>query len=149
MISCYFLINKTKKKSYIGYTTNIVRRLRQHNGHIKGGAKYTKGDAWYLIAFFSGFCSKKEAMSFEWHAKRRIAANLLPSNLLYLKKSIHPRFLSWMQTVKRPPFVHKKHGDTSTLALHYNPTFIKLHDIALLDQAYNIGIFSDRLSSFI
>ena len=28
---------------YCGITTNVERRLKQHNGIIKGGAKYTRG----------------------------------------------------------------------------------------------------------
>jgi|TARA_Y100000034_G_C6692639_1_gene305040 putative endonuclease len=28
---------------YCGITTNLERRLKQHNGAIKGGAKYTRG----------------------------------------------------------------------------------------------------------
>jgi len=28
---------------YTGITTDITRRVRQHNGEIKGGAKYTRG----------------------------------------------------------------------------------------------------------
>ena len=28
---------------YCGITTNVERRLKQHNGVIKGGAKYTRG----------------------------------------------------------------------------------------------------------
>lgn len=28
---------------YCGITTNLERRLKQHNGVIKGGAKYTRG----------------------------------------------------------------------------------------------------------
>ena len=28
---------------YCGITTNLDRRLKQHNGEIKGGAKYTRG----------------------------------------------------------------------------------------------------------
>lgn len=27
---------------YTGITTNLTRRLRQHNGEIRGGAKYTR-----------------------------------------------------------------------------------------------------------
>lgn len=27
---------------YCGMTTDVARRLRQHNGELKGGAKYTK-----------------------------------------------------------------------------------------------------------
>tara|TARA_B100000212_G_C27068828_1_gene403009 strand:+ start:202 stop:462 length:261 start_codon:yes stop_codon:yes gene_type:complete len=28
---------------YCGITTNLERRLKQHNGEVKGGAKYTRG----------------------------------------------------------------------------------------------------------
>ena len=28
---------------YCGITTNVKRRLKQHNGELKGGAKYTRG----------------------------------------------------------------------------------------------------------
>ena len=28
---------------YCGITTNLERRLKQHNGMLKGGAKYTRG----------------------------------------------------------------------------------------------------------
>ena len=30
------------KSFYCGITTNITRRLKQHNGELKGGAKYTR-----------------------------------------------------------------------------------------------------------
>ncbi len=28
---------------YCGITTNLEKRLKQHNGELKGGAKYTRG----------------------------------------------------------------------------------------------------------
>jgi len=70
LISVYFL--QFANRSYIGYTVNLTRRLRQHSGKITGGAKYTKkwnGDV-SLVAHVSGFTSKNVAMSYEWHAKR-------------------------------------------------------------------------------
>lgn len=34
---------------YCGMTNNIRRRLRQHNGHIKGGGEYTSSNRpWHL-----------------------------------------------------------------------------------------------------
>ncbi len=37
-----YIIECSDKTLYIGKTTNIEKRLRQHNGEIKGGAKYTR-----------------------------------------------------------------------------------------------------------
>ena len=65
---------KNDNKSYIGYTNNFERRLRQHNGELKGGAKYTtanKGDnSWEPICIVDGFEDKCEAMRCEWKLKR-------------------------------------------------------------------------------
>ena len=67
---------KNENKSYIGYTNDFKRRLRQHNGEIKGGAKYTtrnKNDnnLWEPICIINGFEDKCEAMRCEWRWKRK------------------------------------------------------------------------------
>jgi len=68
----YLLVNTCNYRSYIGITTNIKRRLRQHNGLIKGGAKYTrnfKGNGeWKYYLFISGY-TKSECLSFERNVK--------------------------------------------------------------------------------
>jgi hypothetical protein len=38
----YLLINNKNRCTYIGCTNNLTRRLRQHNGELVGGAKYTR-----------------------------------------------------------------------------------------------------------
>ena len=40
----YLLENSVNKKTYLGVTNNINRRIRQHNCEIKGGAKYTSNN---------------------------------------------------------------------------------------------------------
>ena len=71
-IVCYMLTNESLKLTYIGYTTNLNRRIRQHRRYIKGGAKYTKRfKRCNVLVFLSGFPNKRIAMSYEWWAKRR------------------------------------------------------------------------------
>ncbi len=38
-----YILECSDKTFYIGKTVDIKKRLRQHNGEIKGGAKYTSG----------------------------------------------------------------------------------------------------------
>lgn len=37
----YLLTHETKNRTYVGITNNLKRRIRQHNGEIKGGARST------------------------------------------------------------------------------------------------------------
>ena len=67
MYYCYLLRSLSSNKTYFGYTTNLHRRLLQHNGHLSGGAKYTtSGRPWSLVCYISGFPDKKSALQFEW-----------------------------------------------------------------------------------
>lgn len=67
---CYLLYSESAKRSYIGVTNNIDRRLKQHNGVIKGGAKYTRiAKDWYIVRE-KYFNSRSEAQSFEIFAKK-------------------------------------------------------------------------------
>ena len=54
------------KKTYVGYSVNVTKRLEKHNSNK--GAKSTKGYKWLLI-YDKKFKSKKEAMSFEYKLK--------------------------------------------------------------------------------
>lgn len=67
---CYILYDKTSHRTYVGYTTEPTRRLKQHNGNIKGGAKYTQTGIWeYLVIIASPQFTHNTALSFEWHVK--------------------------------------------------------------------------------
>lgn len=71
---CYILFNDFNKMTYNGFTNNLQRRIRQHNGKIKGGAKYTtkKQLEWKYLAYVTvddPLFDKKKALSFEFYVK--------------------------------------------------------------------------------
>jgi predicted GIY-YIG superfamily endonuclease len=79
------------KQTYIGMTNNFLRRWRQHNGEIVGGARYTTslGGEWYPILIIDGFESKREAMQCEWKLKRKrgVCGRILWAHELLTKHS--------------------------------------------------------------
>jgi len=71
---CYILRNtqsQYRHLTYNGSTNNPVRRLRQHNEEICGGARYTHGrnGNWQIYALLTGFPDHKNALSCEWRIK--------------------------------------------------------------------------------
>ena len=63
---------KSDNLYYIGMTNNFLRRWMQHNGILKGGARFTKRRTnWYPICIIDGFKNKVEAMQCEWKFKTR------------------------------------------------------------------------------
>ena len=65
---CYLLASSTHgRKTYVGVTNDFPRRLRQHNGLIKGGAKATRvGRPWNPLLTVEGFPTYKSSLQFEW-----------------------------------------------------------------------------------
>lgn len=68
---CY-IISNDNDRTYNGYTVNLERRLRQHNGHIQGGAKTTRGKGpWSFLVVITSECWDciSTAMRHEWSIK--------------------------------------------------------------------------------
>ena len=64
----YLLVCNTNKTiSYVGYTNNLINRIKLHNSGK--GAKFTKGRKWEL-AYYKKYKNKSEAMSEEFKLKR-------------------------------------------------------------------------------
>jgi len=57
------------QSSYIGATVDPKKRLRQHCGIIKGGARRTRGRIWTYKCVICGFRTWKEALQAEWAIK--------------------------------------------------------------------------------
>ncbi|GFP97344.1 structure-specific endonuclease subunit slx1 [Phtheirospermum japonicum] len=68
--ACYLLTSlcpRFKGHTYIGYTLNPRRRIRQHNGEIGSGAWRTKRRRpWEMVLCIYGFPSNTAALQFEW-----------------------------------------------------------------------------------
>jgi len=79
---------------YCGMTNNIRRRLRQHNGLITGGGKYTSANRpWKLAACIyakKGELSKGEALSIEYYTKAKNYTRTVP----YCNNSVKKR--AWL-----------------------------------------------------
>lgn len=54
-------------RTYVGWTTNLERRLAEHNSGK--GARSTRGRQWRIL-YVERFPTRGEAMSREWHLKR-------------------------------------------------------------------------------
>ena len=85
--------------SYIGMTNDFLRRWRQHNKILKGGARYTsKREGWTPICIIDGFKTKVEAMQCEWKLKRVKG---------YLKrvKNVHTHFTEKIKWTSKSPLI--------------------------------------------
>lgn len=84
----YFLKEINGNRTYIGYTNNIKRRIRQHNSELKGGAKYTRGRQWEYIAYLTGFPNSIIALQCEWKLKHPFNKSHKSSGILSRLKSL-------------------------------------------------------------
>ncbi|KAK9128154.1 hypothetical protein Syun_016951 [Stephania yunnanensis] len=68
--ACYLLCSlspRFKGHTYIGFTVNPRRRIRQHNGEITSGAWRTKRKRpWEMVLCVYGFPTNVYALQFEW-----------------------------------------------------------------------------------
>jgi putative endonuclease len=60
-----YILRCSDNTFYTGITTNIKRRIRQHDGEIKGGATYTKGRSPVKVIYVEKNLTKSEALKKE------------------------------------------------------------------------------------
>ena len=65
-----YLVRCSDDSLYCGWTTDLNRRIDAHNGHIPGGAKYTRGRRPVTLVYAESFHQKQEAQRREYAIKR-------------------------------------------------------------------------------
>lgn len=59
-----------KRPYYVGCTTDVARRVRQHNGELTGGGRYTsRFSGWELRALYGPYKDRSEAQKAEYALK--------------------------------------------------------------------------------
>ena len=67
---CYILVG-AGGRTYVGATTCLERRLRQHNGGLAGGARATRRHRPWALCCTMGPLTKRAALQLEWRLHRR------------------------------------------------------------------------------
>ena len=65
-----YLVRCADDSLYCGWTTDLKRRIDAHNGHIPGGAKYTRGRRPVTLVYAESFHHKQEAQRREYAIKQ-------------------------------------------------------------------------------
>ena len=78
MFSTYVLQSQKNNKWYIGYTSDLRKRFKQHN---EGKSTYTKGRGPYIIMYYEACLNEDDARSRELYLKTGIGRRYLNSRL--------------------------------------------------------------------
>ncbi len=74
----YVLVSADGRRTYVGITLDLERRLAEHNGERPGGAKATRaGRPWSVGVSFGPYQSRSFAQRVEYQLKRRSRADRL------------------------------------------------------------------------
>lgn len=65
-----YMVRCSDGSLYTGWTVDLERRLRAHNGQISGGAKYTAGRRPVFLVWNQCFTTRREAQVKECALKR-------------------------------------------------------------------------------
>mmetsp|Transcript_20169 Transcript_20169/g.24451 ORF Transcript_20169/g.24451 Transcript_20169/m.24451 type:complete len:172 (+) Transcript_20169:116-631(+) len=140
---CYLLTPLDKKNcgkvTYVGFTNNPMRRIRQHNGEIKNGAKRTtRHRPWEFVLVVVGFPTKFSALSFEWAWQHSQASRMFSQTVKQQLKTTSYRKIGGKQSVKRKLI-------ELTYMLTACPSFSKFSLIVNFQHQSNANIFKDLL----
>jgi putative endonuclease len=73
----YVIYSKKVQKKYTGYTSDLERRLFQHNNNLLGN--YTKNKGPWELIYFEGFEKIQDAMQREKYLKSGVGRDFIKS----------------------------------------------------------------------
>ena len=147
-----YLLECTDGSTYVGATVDLNRRLRQHNGEIKGGAKRTttkvsKNKSWTRVCYVSQFPDWSATLQFEWRWKQ--LSRKYPSNMNPIERrmrALHELLSLSQSTSKAIPFVEWTEKPTVHIETHrlekamiyLDTTAIETYRIVDAESPYNV-----------
>lgn len=69
-----YMLLTARGSFYVGTTTDIGRRLRQHNGELRGGAKCLRGQRPCTLVWYTTPMTRSEALKYERQLKKNTHA---------------------------------------------------------------------------
>jgi len=91
LYACYLLCSlsvKGKGRTYVGFTVNPRRRIRQHNGELTMGACSTRAfRPWDMVLVVYGFSNQGRALAFEWAWQHPQRSTIIRDKICLMKKS--------------------------------------------------------------
>ncbi len=66
----FYLVRCRDNSLYAGVTTNLERRVGEHNAKNSKSAKYTRAKGPVILVYFEEFESKQQAMKREYEVKQ-------------------------------------------------------------------------------
>ena len=99
----YFLRNENGRV-YAGKTCALPRRLKQHNGELSGGARYTRGRGpWRPVATVTGFETDIQALQAEWRLRKALRKARSPcAAIAKACRDLLGRGYGWTRSSPRP-----------------------------------------------
>ena len=116
-----------KGRSYVGFTVNPERRIRQHNGVLAAGARYTRRlRPCEMVLLVHGFPSKVQALQFEWAWQKPALSRAVREAAARLKVSDRSSSLV-NKTRLVMAMLHVSPWNNLPLRVHFlNPEYAKL-----------------------
>lgn len=70
MIYYTYIVECSDDSYYTGIATNLEKRIKEHNGESKGGAKYTRGKGPVILKHFEKYKTRSQALKREAEIKK-------------------------------------------------------------------------------